>query len=272
MNGHAHSTLWKLNMIEETQQKTLMCVGAHMDDCHCGSVSGLSRKLANKGWRVVYLNVFAPQACHDAETRHILAQASACVGAENINMDYTVLKDVSTDNVCIGAIATAIRGCNPDIICIPWMKDNHYDHSSVSRAAMKAISYMHIMDERGETLPGNQRIRPRVKDILAYEISSWQTRTFLPDFYVDISREMEAAEAAIRAFTMFSTPCLDGYVREKRTRSASWGVQAGCEYAEAFRYLGPKFPLQSQLADLLGNDLRPNGCLQYPWGGFLFDE
>ena len=246
-------------------QKTMLAIGAHMDDCQCGSVSGLSKKLANRGWRVVYLNTFAPKLLEDAELAKIADASAACVGAENINLASPALYDISKDTATIKKMAEIIRGLNPELIFIPWVKDNHYDHTNSARAALMAISYMNI------EAPPEERVKPNLTDIVAYEISSWQTRQFEPDFFIDITNEIDAAEASIRAFTQFSQATLDYYAREKRARSASWGVRAGCAFAEGYKYIGPGFPLKSPLASILGDDLRPVGCLQYPWGGFLYD-
>ncbi|MBP5641421.1 MAG: hypothetical protein J6X55_18240, partial [Victivallales bacterium] len=184
---------------------------------------------------------------------------------ENINMASPALGDISADRETIVKMAKIIRAVNPELVFIPWVRDNHYDHTNCARAALRAVSYMNI------TASDEERVKPNVTDIIAYEISSWQTRQFEPDFFVDITPEIDAAEASIRAFTQFSEATLNFYAREKVTRCASWGVRAGCQYAEAYKYLGPSFPLKSPLANLLGDDLRPVGCLQYPWGGYLFD-
>ncbi len=246
-------------------QKTMLAIGAHMDDCQCGSVSGLSRKLANRGWRVVYLNIYATKLVENPDLAAIADASAACVGAENINLATTTLADISKDPAKINEMAKIIRELNPELIFIPWVKDNHYEHTFSARAALIATSYMNIKASPEE------RVTPNLTDIIAYEISSWQTRQFEPDFFIDITDEIDAAEASIRAFTQFSQATLDYYAREKRARSASWGVRASCAYAEGYKYIGPGFPLKSPLASILGDDLRPVGCLQYPWGGFLYD-
>ena len=38
------------------EKRSALVIGAHFDDCECGSAAGASVKLVKAGWRVVFLN------------------------------------------------------------------------------------------------------------------------------------------------------------------------------------------------------------------------
>lgn len=235
----------------------ILLIGAHFDDVQCGSAAGLCRKLTNRGWKATILNLFAPPSFDKFD--EINTNAAAQLGANCINWEYQVLQDINNDPVAIRRIAATIREINPQIICLPWPDDNHYDHSNAARAALKAISYMNVL----APTPA-EAVKPKLTDILAFEISSWQTRNFSPDFYIDVTTEMPSIVAALNAFTNLEKAGLEWYQRELTTRRENWGVRANCNYAEAMKYIGPQFPIKSPLNELLGDDLRPAGFLQYP--------
>ena len=167
------------------------------------------------------------------------------------------------DRKVVAAVAKVIQTVNPELVFIPWPHDNHYDHARTARAAIEALSYIN-------RFAGGQPIEIRLKEILAYEISTWQTRDFAPDFFINIENEIETAIDAIKTFNSLGEETICLYAEEKRVRTRGWGIGAGCSYAEGFKHLGPQFPVKSMLPEIFDNDLIPTGSIQYPWGAKFF--
>ena len=251
------------------QKRSALVIGAHFDDCECGSAAGTSAKLAKSGWRVVFLNTIGDNLeCGEAEARNInLAEesqrAAQVIGAEKIFLPYKHNSFMPEDRNAVAAVAKVIQSVNPEIIFVPWPHDNHYDHERTARAAMEALSYIN-------RFAGGKPVEVRLKEILAYEISTWQTRDFAPDLFVNIDNEIESAINAIKTFSFLSKEAINQYVEEKRARSRSWGIGAGVSYAEGLKHLGPMFPVKSILPEIFGNDLISAGSTQYPWGKKFF--
>ena len=156
-----------------------------------------------------------------------------------------------------------MREVNPEIVFLPWPHDNHYDHARTARASLEALSYVDRFADGPET-------PLRLREILAYAVSSWQTREFEPDFFINISDEVEAVVASIKAFRILGQTA-ELYADDSRIRARHWGIMAGTTwYAEGLKHLGPAFPVRSLLAEIFGEDLRPVGSIQYPWGARFF--
>ncbi len=247
-----------------------LVIGAHMDDCEAG-LAGVSCRLARDGWRVVFLvtigdvsalPAFATKERAD-EFRGQAVAAARLLGAEKLFLNYQHNLLHPSDPRVVVDIARVIQAVNPTLAFVPWPQDNHYDHARTARAAMEALSYSNRM-------AGGQPVDLHLKEILAYEISSWQTRDFAPDFYINVGPDIETILASMNTFRVFSEVTLRHYTDEMRYRRQSWGVGAYYPYAEGLKHLGPEFPLRSLLPGLLGADLRPVGSLQYPWGGRWF--
>jgi LmbE family N-acetylglucosaminyl deacetylase len=251
------------------EKRSALVIGAHFDDCECGSAAGTSIKLMKSGWRVVFLNTIGNHSAWAGskkqeekliEESHAAAQV---IGAEKIFLNYKHNQFMPEDRDAVAAVAKVIQAVNPEIIFIPWPHDNHYDHARTASAAMEALSYIN-------RFAGGKSIQINLKEILAYEISTWQTYDFAPDFFVNIDNEIESTLNAIRTFNFLGDEAMNQYVEEKRARSRIWGVGAGVSYAEGLKHLGPMFPVKSILPEIFGNDLIPAGSIQYPWGKKFF--
>lgn len=182
--------------------------------------------------------------------------------AKKIFLPYKHNMFMPEDREAVSAVARVIQALNPELVFIPWPHDNHYDHARTARASLEALSYIN-------RFAGGTSVQIRLQEILAYEISSWQTRDFTPDFYVNIGDEIEIVTNAIKAFHILGKTA-DLYLEEKLARSRSLGAGARFQYAEGFKHLGPMFPIKSILPEIFGGDLLPAGSVQYPWGAKFF--
>jgi LmbE family N-acetylglucosaminyl deacetylase len=256
----------KKSKTPEKAGRCALVIGAHFDDCECGSAAGLSVKLARAGWRVVFLNTignhlewsFVGSKEREKQLLKESHDAARVIGAEKIFLPWKHNFFMPEDRAAVVAVAKVVKDCNPELALIPWPHDNHYDHGRTARAAMEALSYINRFG-------GGEPVQVNLKEILAYEISSWQTRDFTPDFYVGIDDEIDTVVKSIKAFKMLGKTA-DFYAEEKMTRCRCWGVGSGFKHAEGLKHLGPQFPVKSILADILGGALVPAGSLQYPWG------
>lgn len=252
----------------KNEKRSALVIGAHFDDCECGSAAGASVKLVKTGWRVVFLNTIGDLSAWigsgKQEVKLITESHAAAlvIGAEKIFLPYKH-NSFMEDREVVAAVAKVIQTVNPELVFIPWPHDNHYDHARTAHAAIEALSYIN-------RFAGGQPIEIRLKEILAYEISAWQTRDFAPDFFINIENEIETAIDAIKTFNFLGEETINLYSEGKRVRARGWGIGTGCSYAEGFKHLGPQFPLKSMLPEIFGNDLIPTGSIQYPWGAKFF--
>ena len=249
--------------------KSLLVIGAHLDECECGP-SGTSLKLAKLGYQVVFLNTVGNfrdwSIIHSEEDFEALTreahEAAALLGARKVFLDYRNNCFPEGDFEARGKIAQVAKKVNPEIVLIHWPKDNHYDHVRTAKASLEALSSIN-------RFAGGEPVDLNLKEIIAYEAGIWQTFGFEPDFYIDVTAEIETAFQSIRAFIHLGEMA-EGYVEHKKAQCRLRGLQAGYEYAEAFEHLGPRFPVQSILPEILGDAFRPAGSNGYPWGKRYF--
>ena len=254
--------------MRSNRERTILVVGAHIDECECGECGGISLKFVELGYKVVFLNTIGNlkgwSIIRNKKDEKILIQeahqAAEILGAHKILLNYQNNQFFDTDFNAIKEIAKVVKKINPQIALIHWPKDNHPDHVRTSKASLEALSYIN-------RFAGGKPTKINLKEILAYEAGSWQTEDFKPDFFINISGEMETVCQSMRAFKHIGTKL---YIEDKKAQCRLWGMQSGFKYAEGFRHFGPYFPMQSILPDLFGKDFRVTGCLQYPWGSKYF--
>lgn len=250
-------------------KKAVLVIGAHLDECECGECGGISLKFVKLGYKVVFLNTVGNlrswSIVHNEEDEKILIreayEAARILGARKIFLDYPNNCFPEGSFEAIIKIAQVAKEVNPEIALIHWPKDNHYDHVRTSKASLEALSQINRFG-------GGEPIKINLKEILAYEASSWQTEDFKPDFFIDISEEIETVFQAMGTFKHIGT---EGYIEDKKAQCRLWGIQSGFKYAEGFKHLGPYFPIQSLLPTLFGRSLKPTGYYGYPWGKQHFE-
>lgn len=244
--------------------KSVLVIGAHLDECECGECGGISLKFARLGYDLVFLNTIGNlKAWREADEKMLTKEAhkaAKVLGARKILLDYKNNSFYDVDGNAVMAIAKVVKKVNPEIALIHWPKDNHPDHVRTARASWEALAYFN-------RFAGGKPVKINLKEILAYEAGSWQTEDFKPDFFVNITREMRTACKAMQAFKHIGT---GAYIEDKKAQCRTWGIQSGFKYAEGFKHLGPLFPMQSILPKLFGKDFRPAGYLQYPTGNRYF--
>jgi len=241
----------------------LLVIGAHLDECEYGA-GGVSRKFAKLGWDVVFLNtvgkgydvtIFGGDREKGETFLRQAMEAAQVLGARKFVLKYPD-KCLPYDFDLVSDIAKVVKDVNPEVVLIQWAKDHHHDHVRTAKASLEALTEVN-------RFAGGKPVKLNLKEIYAYEAGVTQTMDFDPDFYVDITEEIEDVFSSFRKFETLGEEPL---VKEKLVQARYRGMQSGFGYAEAFKFIGPYAPLRSLLPDLLGRDVKPAGSVLYPWG------
>jgi LmbE family N-acetylglucosaminyl deacetylase len=239
----------------------VLAIGAHSDDFV--SAAGTMALLAAAGWRVTALTVIGGFASYWGEERADEVRTNACAAAEAVGARHRFLdfpyNVVPHDRAMVEGIARVLADEQPRLVLLPWPDDHHPDHRRVAQAAMEALCYQQRFGEAACTWSE--------REILAYEISPWQTRGFDPDLFVALDTGiLDAIAVCWDRFREWPPATRATYLRSTRHRLGTWGAVIGREAAEGFRHLGPRFPLRSFLPAALGDRLVAAGSPQYPHG------
>ena len=240
-------------------------IGAHNDDCeYCAG--GMAYLLSKAGFDIFFLKVACkrreyrkhngrtdsfrdPVAC--AEFTHQDCEAARIIGANcriigGYGDDYY---KVTSDNLQL--LKDAVEDIMPDIAFIHWVKDNHWEHVEVSKAAFQ------VLCEHSQC------------EIHAFEAGPWQSMGYMiPDFLIDITPAMPTIDQSLM---MFNQPLADGsnLVREKHAAARFRGYMAGFEFAEGYKILRfppERFGTELMLPKLFGKAYHWGGGDQYPIG------
>ncbi len=242
----------------------ILVIGAHLDECEYGA-GGISRKFAKLGHEVVFLNTVGTgydvtMFRGDKEKEKTFLQqakkAAEILGARKVILEYPDKCFPANDHQAVCDIARVVKEVNPQIVLIQWVKDHHHDHVRTAEASLEALTEIN-------SFAGGEPIELNLKEIYAYEAGTKQSVDFEPDFYVNITEEIEELFSSFREFKVLGE---EPFVAHKRAQTRYRGTQSGFEYAEAFKFIGPYAPLTSLLPDLLGEDVKPAGSPLYPWG------
>lgn len=243
---------------------SVLVIGAHLDECEFGA-GGISSKLTRLGHKVVFLNtvgmgydttMFAGNGEKQHAFREEAMEAAGVLGASKFILKYSDKCFPENDSQSVIEIAKVVKKVNPEIVLIHWVKDRHHDHVRTAKASLEALTHIN-------SFAGGKSISLNLKEIYAYEAGAKQTVDFEPDFYVNITEEIEDVFSSYRKFkTIGEEPLIEG----KQALAIFRGVQSGFQYAEAFKFIGPYAPVESTIKKLLGEDVKPAGSTLYPWG------
>jgi LmbE family N-acetylglucosaminyl deacetylase len=220
-------------------EKTLLVLAPHPDDeiLGCGGLIAKVKNLGGKVFVIMFAVGNVKQFGGESRTEERTKEAQKVMDFmnvdgyeimytdDNIHLKLDVIPRKNLIDIIESRSKYAVNKVNPDIIAIPSLTCQNQDHEAVFHASFTAC-------------------RPRFKDglnnapvVLAYEQvdNLWTSRSFKPNFYVDIS---DYLGTKIKALTFYGSqmrkdPNLRSIKNVKRL-SELRGSEICAEAAEAF--------------------------------------
>jgi len=241
-------------------EKTILVIGAHMDDCEIGA-GGLIAKAVKKGHRVVLVNVASDYSTwqttqgREEEVRERILKKAAEIGVEKRFIGYGYQR-VPRDISAIRKLAEVVIDVRPDVTLF----HNRYepapsDHATVGYIAERAVrdatrildTYVDFSQEMYsyEVYPRISEFQPDVfidiGDVIA-EVAQWPN--YFDEIYAGASPE-RLAHAGPRAWLKLDFQGeqeipLWTHGDMKMTTAAFRGWQCGARFAEAYMSLDKK--------------------------------
>jgi LmbE family N-acetylglucosaminyl deacetylase len=225
--------------------KTLLCIGAHMDDTEW-MAAGVILKAVHDGLRVVLVQAVSdwsnwpPAQGREKHVEDGVKRIARKMGVEKILLGYKY-HHVPVDHELKVRIARIVADIQPDIAIILSENDYWTDHANIARAAKDGIMFVH--GYLGRAIRG-----PRV--ILAGCTGFNQTFDFRPDTFVDVTPYIEGIASTLTDLDALLTdaspvgatlslgettrmPLSHGAERVVAARQV-WGEMCGVRFAEAF--------------------------------------
>jgi len=252
-----------LSTPEEATRKTLLAVGAHMDDCWYG-MGGVALTAVKSGHRVVFIQTVADYSNwpvtqgREEEVGKRVRDVAERHGVELRCLDYKYMH-VPDDNEILLALAEHAEDIRPDILFLQWFDDTNRDHWKTGIAALygclRAYDYVHHPVQIAS-------------EAYAFELDS-QCRNFQPEIYFDITGVLpdlmrvmpefdriyagqlgvEPRDPVVARYTdsrSGETLDLTVHARHKLARAIIRGGECGARFAEGFHAFRRK-PVQRAL-------------------------
>jgi len=241
-------------------RETILFIGAHHEEIEA-ECPIMPIKLSGNGHRVVILNPvggwnwsFIRSLGTDGKERTIkeATEAAARLGAEKIIWDYPVAKVWEFRTEIVQRISDFILDLAPSIVFIHWPYDSHADHREIAKISFHAL---HTANNQVE----NFQRKMKVEEVYAFQTGISQAYDFWPDFLISGTKEdFDTAAHALQAFHGTAGDKAKMWLDNIRVKTAYWGHLAATEFAEAYKFIGPSFPLSGlKLASMLGNEIKP---------------
>jgi LmbE family N-acetylglucosaminyl deacetylase len=237
--------------------KTILAVGAHCDDCEIGA-GGVLIQAARAGCRVVIVTIVSDHSSwaltkgREAEARASLEAVARKYGFEKRYLEYPYHVIDGGDVELKRRLSKIYWELKPETALIHHTEDHFPDHVAAGQAAHDAFLFPH-------GLAGDLKAE-RIKRIMAFTITPWQTYHFEADAYFDVGDVMpeymellndvdsayfgnspeSAMHYEVRDVRNGRVIRLGAHARTKYADCISHGSRAGCEYAIGFRQVWGK--------------------------------
>ena len=193
--------------------RRILAIGAHPDDLELACGATLA-KLIDQGHEVHTMIMSHGSSGGDQRTRALEARNGSlylrAAGISLLDFEDTALRH--NEQGMIAAIERVIGEFRPDVVLTHSAHDQHQDHDAVHKATMRAAR--------------------RSPSILCYESPS-VTRSFSPEFFVDVSTHIDVKVRAIELHRdQRGKPYMTG--ARARATAAFRGGQARVGFAEGF--------------------------------------
>ncbi|MDA0835451.1 MAG: PIG-L family deacetylase [Planctomycetota bacterium] len=215
--------------------KTLLAMGAHLDDCIFG-VPGIMLHAVRKHYRVVNLAMIGdltnwpPARGREQEIVDGTKRLCEDRGVEMRVLDFASMRfDVTLE--AKQAVAEVVADVKPDIAFILWPHDTHADHEVASQLCKVALRHGGRVLDPGNVTP------PRA--IYTYDNGPGHTIGFVPNTFVDVSDVWDEAiewlgrYMALQQNKPYDPAVRDGAQQAKEAIARYRGQSCGVKYAEA---------------------------------------
>jgi LmbE family N-acetylglucosaminyl deacetylase len=241
------------------EKKTILVIGAHMDDCEIGA-GGVIAKAVKRGHRVVLVNVASDYSTwrvtqgREKQIRERLIAKAREMGVEKRFLDYGY-QQVADDLPTMRRLSEVVVDVKPDITFLHSRHEldrSPSDHSTLGTVSEKAVRNADTILGGLSTVYG--------KEMYAYEV--YPQSSFVPGVFVDIRDvllplletinffgalygesphwpQAGRIDAALRIPPDGPELPLTHYAEMKYAVAVFRGAQSGVRFAEAFRGLDP---------------------------------
>lgn len=191
--------------LRESNQKTVLAIGAHPDDVEIGC-GGILLRHVEDGDRVILLTLSGGSAGGSQSARRAEAENSAQLLRAELHLADLQDTHISADEETISPIAELIQRHEPSVVYTHSIHDTHQDHRNVHRATLVAA-------------------RP-VPHVYCYQSPS-STTDFCPLAFVDIGKYLKTKLQLISSFDSQVQKC--AYLESDLIQATAryWGRFAG---------------------------------------------
>ncbi len=215
-------------------ENTILAIGAHHDDNE--QFAGTLAHYKQAGWNIVSVVMCNGMysAGQASEATIPVRDAESLAAAKLLGMTTVFLRlhegDLANTQETRLKVIEAIRQHRPQIVITHPPRDYHSDHIATSQCVHDAT----LMCNSYAVLTASPACRqPRL-----YYCDTWFV-PFEPDCYVDITEhiELKLQMMACHKSQLPPKPVPGDTLDRMRLRSRMRGIEAGAEYAEAFRFV-----------------------------------
>jgi LmbE family N-acetylglucosaminyl deacetylase len=205
--------------------KNILFVGAHHDDCEL-AMGGSAKRWTEEGQKVCSAILTTSEwktpegaiRTTFAQTEKYCRKSAALLGYKPYNLQVSGDFDLRYDDSIVVSLLKIIRDENIDTLITIWPRDAHPIHRIASDIALNATR--------------------KVPNVLTAKIS-WNSsgHAFRPTFFVDITRYIELKIQALQCYEDEFERTGRYWERFIRSSCGMYGLEANCEYAEAFEVI-----------------------------------
>ncbi len=205
----------------------VVAIGAHLDDIELACGGTLARAVqAGHEVKMVILS----QSDYTNYDGRIMRRAEIAVsegtnaalalGVTDVDILDFPTKDIPYDSRVVESLDQRISEFNPDLIFCHWPFDTHQAHKNSSLSTISASRYFN--------------------SILMYEPITPSGRSYVgfrPQFYVDISDQIDQKIDALKAHETEYKKYGDAWLGAVKARAQHRGYEMGVQFAEAFEVM-----------------------------------
>lgn len=224
-----------------SDQLDILAFGAHPDDVEIG-MAGTLAKYKEQGYKTGICNLTYAERSSNGTVE--IRQKEANDAAKILELDARIQLSLPDRGLYLREeyileIVSVIRKYKPRVVFVPFYEDRHPDHGNCAKLVEEAVfssGIKRVADSKGQSAH-------KTENLYFYQINGLHK----PEFYIDISSQIEKKTKALEAYTSqfeknpegVDTPLTNGYVEAVISRERAYGKQIGSMYAEGFFAKGP---------------------------------